>query len=116
MGKEVSLTVKWRKNESHKKSIVNGVAGTALVFVVILTVILLGLKNTNQAIRGNGLRVAKEAVMRAAVSCYALEGSYPESYAYLKENYAVNVNEALYIVDYTVFASNIMPDITVIER
>lgn len=108
--------MKSRQIRSRKKSMVGGIAGTALVFALILTAVLSGLRNADRSIQENGLRVAREAVMRAAVSCYALEGAYPESYAYLKEHYAVNVNEALYIVNYSVFASNIMPDITVIER
>ena len=108
--------MKGRTIKTREKSIVGGVAATAAAFFLILTVILAGLKITNQSVSESGLRVAKEAVLRAAVSCYALEGAYPESYAYLKENYAVNVNEALYMVNYTIFASNIMPDITVTKR
>lgn len=56
-----------------------------------------------------------QGVRRAAVSCYAVEGAYPESYEYLKEHYGAMVDEENYAVFYEVFASNIMPDITVIQ-
>ena len=41
--------------------------------------------------------------------------AYPESYEYLKEHYGAMVDEENYAVFYEVFASNIMPDITVIQ-
>ena len=62
-----------------------------------------------------GRLLAEQAVRRAAVSCYAVEGAYPESYEYLKEHYGAMVDEENYAVFYEVFASNIMPDITVIQ-
>ena len=62
------------------------------------------------------LRMAEQAVRQAAVSCYALEGAYPASYADLKQRSGVAVDEERYIVFYEIFASNIMPDVTVLER
>ncbi len=99
----------------RKRRGLGGSAAALGVFVLALAVFLAGLGNTGEAVRGNGRRVAEEAVRRAAVTCYALEGAYPESYAYLKEHYGLAINESLYHVDYTIFASNLMPDITVVE-
>ena len=53
---------------------------------------------------------------RAAVSCYALEGAYPATYADLKARSGVAVDERKYKVFYEIFASNIMPEITVVRR
>lgn len=58
----------------------------------------------------------EEAVRRAAVQCYALEGGYPPSIAYLKDHYGVVVNEEDYFYFYEVTASNIMPEIKVIKK
>lgn len=58
-----------------------------------------------------GVRVTEQAIRRAAVQCYAIEGEYPPSLEYLKENYGIEAGE--YVVHYTVIASNLMPDITV---
>ena len=56
----------------------------------------------------------KNAILRSAVSCYAFEGTYPESLSYLKEHYGVTWNEDKYIVDYEIVGSNLMPSVTVI--
>lgn len=63
-----------------------------------------------------GLRQAELAVRQAAVSCYALDGAYPASYEDLKTRSAIAVDEERYKVFYEVFASNIMPEITVVRR
>lgn len=46
--------------------------------------------------------------------CYAIEGRYPPSVEYLEENYAVQINRKKYNVFYDGFASNVMPEITII--
>lgn len=56
----------------------------------------------------------EEAVRRAAVSCYAAEGSYPDRLDYLVERYGLQLNDR-YAVHYDVFASNLAPDVTVVE-
>ena len=56
----------------------------------------------------------KNAILRSAVSCYAFEGTYPESLSYLKEHYGVTWNEDKYVVDYDIVGSNLMPSVTVI--
>lgn len=89
---------------------------TAVVFALILVCVLYGLQNTSGAVNEAGRKSAEEAVRRAAVTCYALEGAYPESYSYLRDRYGVHVNEKYYDVHYSVFASNLMPEITVTER
>ena len=60
--------------------------------------------------------MAEDNLRRAVVSCYALEGRYPPDVKYLQEQYGLQLNEEKYIVHYEVFAENIMPDITVLER
>ena len=58
----------------------------------------------------------ENAIMRNITYCYTVEGTYPESLAYLKENYGLTYNEDLFFVDYRVSGSNILPDVTIIER
>ena len=48
------------------------------------------------------------------MACYAAEGVYPPNLDYLKEHYGVQVDDARYVVIYSVFADNLMPDITVL--
>ena len=61
-------------------------------------------------------QLVHDAVRRAAVTCYAVEGAYPEGIDYLTEHYGLVYDEEHYFVVYAAFASNIMPDIRVIER
>jgi hypothetical protein len=60
--------------------------------------------------------VVEESIQKAAISCYALEGRYPQSFEYLTKNYGISIDTDKYAVFYSVFASNIMPDITVVEK
>lgn len=94
----------------------DGLLGAGLFFILLLAAVLFGLANADEALDAHGQRLAEEAVRRAAVSCYALEGAYPESYEYLKEHYGLRINEEIYGVSYLVFASNLMPEISVVKR
>ncbi len=57
----------------------------------------------------------KDALNQAVVSCYAVEGRYPESLDYLIENYGIQVNPEKFIVVYDIFAENVRPRIEVIR-
>ena len=63
-----------------------------------------------------GRRTLENSLRRAAVACYAAEGVYPPDLGYLERHYGVQVDEEHYAVDYQAFASNLMPDITVLEK
>lgn len=58
----------------------------------------------------------EQAINRGIVHCYSIEGSYPESLLYLKEHYGLYYDEDRFFVDYQVYGSNIMPDVTIIDR
>lgn len=63
-----------------------------------------------------GRQQLEDALRRAAVACYAAEGVYPPSLDYIREHYGVETESEDYIVFYEVFAQNLMPDITVLEK
>ena len=86
-----------------------------LFTLAVIAVIVVGLRETEISSRAEGLRLLEEGVMRAAVQCYAIEGSYPDSMKYIEEHYGIYVDRARYTVHYEIFASNILPDITVLE-
>lgn len=60
-----------------------------------------------------GADTLRDAIRRASVQCYAMEGRYPPSLEYLEENYGIAIDRDRYDVFYSGFASNFMPDITV---
>lgn len=66
--------------------------------------------------RTEGRQQLEEVLRRTAVACYASEGAYPPSVEYMTEHYGLQYDEESYVVHYEIFASNLMPDITVLER
>lgn len=85
------------------------VALALLLFVTCLS-------NLDRGSSEEGRLQLEDALRRAAVACYAAEGIYPPDLDYLIEHYGIQVDEKHYVVYYEVFASNLMPDITVLER
>jgi len=53
------------------------------------------------------------AIRRALVTCYATEGQYPPTIEYLKEHYALVIDDERFLVSYDAFASNIMPSVSI---
>ena len=60
--------------------------------------------------------LVRNAVKNAALTCYAVEGVYPDDLDYLREHYHLSYNEEKYHVFYEPLASNLMPSIKVAER
>ena len=77
---------------------------------------LAALTNLSQDRAAEDKQQLERALTKAAVSCYAIEGAYPPSLEYLVERYGIQINPARYTVKYELFASNFMPDITVVEH
>ena len=90
-----------------------------LVLVFVLCFILFFLIALSNLESGKSLEdkaQLEKALHRAAVCCYATEGAYPPSLAYLVENYGVRIDTDRFTVSYELFASNLMPDITVLDK
>ena len=86
------------------------------VFLMVAALLLGTLPSIAENSRAEQLRIAEDTLRRAVVSCYALEGRYPPDIQYLRQAYGLQLNEEKYIVHYEIFAENIMPEITVLER
>ena len=94
-----------------------GFAGYLLSFLIFFAVLFFSLFCMNAMQRRSeeeSLMSLRDAIRRASVQCYAIEGRYPPSVEYLEENYAVQINRKKYNVFYDGFASNVMPEITII--
>ena len=50
------------------------------------------------------------------MACYAAEGIFPPSLDYLEEHYHILVDHEKYTVIYEAIGSNLMPDITVLDK
>lgn len=86
------------------------------VFAAIVLVFCLAVDKLTSASDGAELKLVRDAVKNAALTCYAVEGAYPEDLDYLREHYGLGYNEERYMIYYDAFASNVLPDIRVVER
>lgn len=93
-------------------------AGILLPVAAVLVVLafLTGISNLTQGRAQEDQVQLEEVLRRSAVACYAAEGIYPPDLAYLEEHYGVQIDKERYTVIYEVFASNLMPDITILEN
>jgi len=83
---------------------------TAAIMVMVVN----GLRQTEEASSAEGLRILEDSLRRAVVMNYAIEGRYPESVEYIEKNFGIHIDRTRYVVHYRIFASNILPEITVI--
>jgi len=91
-------------------------AALPLVFTIaMLIMIVYGLNQTEISSRAEGIRILEESLFRAAVTCYAIEGRYPPSVAYIEQFYGVHVDRARFAIFYEAFSPNVMPEIVVFE-
>ncbi|MDR0904804.1 MAG: hypothetical protein LBN00_01290 [Oscillospiraceae bacterium] len=86
------------------------------LFILTAVVLLGGISSTETASAEEQMQMLRDNINRAVVSCYALEGSYPESLDYIREHYNVRIDDEKFVVHYMIFASNIMPDVDIMER
>ena len=80
-----------------------------IVSVMILIVVGNSLLNIGQQSRTTGLAVAEQALEKAVMQCYALEGAYPPNLEYLEQNYGLIIDRQKYVYQYDVVAGNIHP-------
>ncbi len=88
---------------------------TVLLLAAVLGWFLSALSNLSDGESAEGRQQLENAIRRAAVACYAAEGVYPPSLDYLEQHYGIQVDETRYMVSYDIFASNLMPEITVLD-
>ena len=91
------------------------------VFVAAAALALLlwfftGMTQLDNARSRQGRQQLEDAIRKGAVACYAAEGIYPPTLEYLKEHYGIQIDEDRYTVFYEIFAENLMPQITVLDK
>ena len=97
------------KKTSETLKIVGFIA--AVIAIVIL--IYIGLGNLGTTQQEKQLQIAKDAIVRAAVQCYALESQFPPSLQHLVDNYGLTLDEDKFIYHYQAIGSNMVPNIQV---
>ena len=100
--------------EKKKGRLLYVLAGVFLCLVLLAAVLTPVFRKASTAIDEQSIQSVKDAVMRSAVQCYAVEGAYPNSVAYLEEHYGLVINHERYIVSYEAYSSNLAPSIRVL--
>ncbi len=88
----------------------------AILFVALMIGFVLLINTVTTSGGDRETKLVEDAVRNAALTCYAVEGMYPDDLEYLREHYHLAYNEEKYLVSYDAFASNLMPSISVVER
>lgn len=85
-----------------------------LFFILIVGIFWYGSYSADGKYDEQQLSTVEDAVKRAAVSCFAIEGVYPPSVDYMREHYGLAVDEDKFTIIYMVYSSNMMPEIDVL--
>ncbi len=99
-----------RKTQSKK----HGVLWTALFGALLLGCFALGIGRITDSASSNEKMRLNDAIRRALVTCYAIEGRYPASLEQLCRDYGIAYDADRYFVLYEAFSENLMPDVTVV--
>jgi len=88
------------------------------ICAVVVAAVLLGVftLRVSEASESESERIAREAIIRALITCYATEGSFPSSIEHLEEHYGIIIDHEKFVVHYEATASNIMPHVRLIPR
>ena len=99
----------------RRRGILN-IFGTIAIFAVLIALFNQGINNLTRANEEEALDAVRNAVTRAAVQFYALEGRFPPHLEYLEERFGLQLDHERFEIVYTAFGANVMPQIFVAPR
>lgn len=89
----------------------------ALISTTILAMLLMGTVlfslNAGENTLEQQRQATEDAIRRAAVSCYSIEGVYPQKIDYLESHYGLSIDTEKFSVEYQVIGDNILPTVIV---
>lgn len=93
---------------------INNYGKMVVIFLLITAACSWGFDSQLTRTEEESRKILEDSLQRATIQCYALESRYPPSVEYLEENYGIVIDWEKYHVFYNGFASNVMPDLTVV--
>jgi len=87
-----------------------------LFTAVIIVMVFFGVHQAGASSSSEGVRILEDSIRRAIVMNYAIEGRYPESIEYIEQHFGIYIDRTSFVAHYRIFASNILPEVTVIPR
>ena len=100
---------------SLKKRITESMNFSVMFFIVIIIVFLMGISFIASTSSKDQKQVLTDALNKDIIHCYAIEGYYPPSLAYIEDHYGLTYDKSRYLVDYVPVGDNIMPSVTIVE-
>jgi len=98
-----------------KKRITESMNFSVMFFIVIIIVFLMGISFIASTSSKDQKQVLTDALNKDIIHCYAIEGYYPPSLAYIEDHYGLTYDKTRYLVDYVPVGDNIMPSVTIVE-
>ena len=105
-----------RKHLSKKLATLGRSLIMPALMLAAVYILLVSAGNVNERQQAENLKQMEDSIHKAVLNCYAIEGSYPATLDYVEQYYGLQIDHDRYDVFYEVFAQNIMPEITVIEK
>ena len=102
--------------KTKKHGLARGLALTLAVFAALFGGAVAAFQKIGSSSENMEEQLVLDAVRRAALTCYAVEGAYPQTLKELERGYGLAYNKDAYIVSYDAFAANIMPNIQVLRK
>lgn len=87
-----------------------------LPFLLMIVGIIFIVEYVDNKTSAESVQVIEANIRKAAISCYAIEGAYPQTVEYLEENYGLQINHDKYVVEYDIIGANVMPWVAVVEK
>lgn len=85
-------------------------------FVLLLFIFLRGIHSIEDTTLAKQQESLETAITRSISQCYAVEGAYPPSFAYLEEHYGITYDSNTFFVDYEYYGNNLLPEVTVLRK
>ncbi len=101
--------------KKRKGGLIRSLLLPVLLIAVVVAAVGITARNASTGTEENQYNQTVRVIDRAITNCYAIEGRYPPSMAYLEKKYGVAVDYDKYYVVYDVFASNVRPTFQILR-
>jgi len=91
-----------------------GILFTVIILGLVLSMFFQALSGASEKADSSAAASLENAIKRAAVQCYAIEGFYPPGVDYLEEHYGIIIDYNKFIVEYNCSIPNNLPIIKVL--
>lgn len=99
-----------KQGKFFKGPIVSGV-----IFLGILILFLSVTAFITEGDESEQREALSKAIDASLLQCYCIEGRYPSDFEYLASNYGILYDKKKFRVDYTVYGTNMRPEIFIVD-